>query len=290
MRWTAVAISLGIAWGCQAAEPTRLTGKCNTQAGSRVSLTITDTFMDNLRALAVSDLSRNLDAWLRLWEPQEMTAFTMGGNWFADLDYDARQDVAQIASEIRADPVLRSLGVTAAQVFTPNCTPAVPSNPSAVSGPGPLSMAISEYRNRVLDHYILSTAGEGLAIAAGFAGPGWEATREGFDTVAPNFCARSTAVHRLYGPSVNSHLYTLDPAECGRLRGPGMGWIYEGVAFGAWSATDGECPGGKRAVWRLFNNRADPNYRYVLSDKLALVSEMGLRGWTFQGVAFCINP
>jgi hypothetical protein len=86
-------------------------------------------------------------------------------------------------------------------------------------------------------------------------------------------------------------VYTIDPVECGRLRQAGTKWIYEGVAFGAWTPSDGECPARKRPVWRLFNNRGsqdDAAYRHVT--RPILVSQGLLQGWVLEGVAFCVNP
>ena len=277
-RW--LAALLAVAFPAFAADPFRFTERCNPQATSRVNVGITDTFIDNLHALAHSDFPRYMDAVRRLWEPQAINPFLLGGNWFAQIDYDPRQDAGEIADGISADPVLRALGVTSAQVAGPRCQLGLPTAPSPVP--------ISEFRNRVLDHYILSDRFESGAIAAGAAGPGWESTREGFTTIAPGICTGSQAVFRFYAPSVKSHLYTMDPVECGHLRKPGTGWIHEGIAFGAWKPVDGECPQGKRPVWGIFNNRADPNHRYLANP--SRLSEDLLRGWVYEGVAFCVSP
>jgi hypothetical protein len=283
MQRTLAALALAAALGCQAGEPPRWTERCSTQASSRVSLGISDTFLDNLHALAHADPPRYFDAVRRLWEPHEINVRLVGGNWFAELDYDAPQDPAQIAAEIRVDAVLRSIGVTSAQVAIPIC----PAGPPTWASP----TGLSEYRNRVLDQYILSDRLEVTAIASGAAGPGWEATREGFSTLAPHFCTGTDAVHRFYAPAVNAHVYTQDPVECGRLRRPGTGWLYEGVAFGAWTPIDGDCPRGTSPVWTVSYSRPAQDAvarRYVA--RPSLLAQLLLQGWSLEGVAFCVSP
>jgi hypothetical protein len=283
MRSIVACLALGAALGCQAAEPPLFTERCNTQLASKVSLGVADTFMDNLHALVHANLPRYFDAVRRLWEPREITLHLVGGNWFADLEYDPRQDPDQIASEIRVDPVLRLIGVTSAQVALPIC----PAGPPTWAKP----MGLSEYRNRIIEHYILADRYEAAALAGGAAGPGWEATREGFATLPPHFCTGADAVHRLYSPALNSHMYTQDPVECGRLRQPGTGWLYEGIAFGAWKPVDGECPRGTSPVWNMFDGRpvhGSLAHRYVA--RTSLVTGLLLQGWTLEGVAFCVSP
>jgi hypothetical protein len=106
---------------------------------------------------------------------------------------------------------------------------------------------------------------------------------------AQDTCNRPKLVHRFWGPAPRSHFFAIDPQECGIVRKPGTGWFYEGIAFGAYSAVNGTCEFSRKPVWRLHNNRSaqnDSNHRYVT--KLSLASEMQLRGWTLEGVAFCV--
>jgi hypothetical protein len=41
-------------------------------------------------------------------------------------------------------------------------------------------------------------------------------------------------------------------------------------------------------VRRLYNNRGDPNHRYVVD--LSFAPAMVAQGWILEGVAFCAKP
>jgi len=274
---------LALAFAGVAAEPSRLTELCNTQPTSSASIRVSPELMNEIAAV-VADPQRNPDLYRRLWEPVTASTLIIGTAAFIGLSYDPRQDLTQIGAEISADPVLRSSGVQyVAEVGGYAClTPP----------PDLVPITLTEYHNGILDHYFLSSSNqENAAIDSGAAGPAWVRTGEQFATVPADACHGSRPVYRFYGPAAKSHVFTPDPQECGGVRKAGTGWLYEGIAFGAFMPTNGECPRGKTPIWRLYNNRAahgDSNHRYVA--KLSLATEMQLRGWTLEGVAFCVNP
>src|SRR5690606_37458689 len=98
-------------------------------------------------------------------------------------------------------------------------------------------------------------------------------------------------VCRFYGtPGIgpNSHFYTVDPAECEKVK-KDRGWTYEGVPFYAKKPLDGNCPINSVPVYRYYNNgwqRNDSNHRYAthLNDRVAMEEA----GWVLEGTALCV--
>jgi hypothetical protein len=150
-------------------------------------------------------------------------------------------------------------------------------------------VTLTEYRNRLLDHYFLSSSeDENRAIDSGAAGPGWERTGESFQSSVPDSYYRAKRVFRFYNPGARSHFFTADPAECGALRNRDPGWRFEGDAFGASLPVDGICAAGTQPVYRLYNGRwasNDSNHRYVT--RVDLYQSMQSQGWSGEGVAMC---
>jgi hypothetical protein len=273
-----LAAGVAVALPALAAQPSRWTEKCNTEFSNYVTVVATP---------AVGEVARNPqqnpELYRHLWEPRAARENVLFGNHYVNLEYEESQDIAQIAEDIKADPLARLNGVVDAFKGGYGCF-AVP-YPSFV-------VPLTEYYNTVLDHYFLSSSPqENAAIDSGAAGPGWTRTGETLNAVEPSYCAGSTRVYRFYGPIARSHVFTPDPQECGNVRKPGTGWLYEGVAFGAFPAYNGACQPYQKTVWRLYNNRGaqgDSNHRYVA--RQSLVDEMTQRGWALEGVAFCVSP
>ena len=61
-------------------------------------------------------------------------------------------------------------------------------------------------------------------------------------------------------------------------------WIDEGIAFKALTPSNGACPTGTDAVYRLFS-AALGNHVYTRST--ATVTAFGQTGWANEGVVFC---
>jgi uncharacterized protein DUF5648 len=187
-----------------------------------------------------------------------------------------------LAQAIASDPVMVSRGVVAAgSDHFGACFATLPGNPP---------VTLTEYHNRILDHYFLSnSASENQAIDSGAAGPGWERTGETFRTISMDSCRGVLPVFRFYGSGFNSHFFTADSEECGAVHNSDPDWIFEGNAFGAMMPVDGACPTRAATVYRLYNNRAqfmDSNHRYVVRPEL--YAQMMSRGWIGEGVAMCL--
>jgi serine protease len=261
----------------------RLTRNCNTNFGVG-EIILTAPFDARREILAiVADPARNRDAFERLWQPKagRETTYHAFENEVI-LGYDRIQDTEEMASAIRADPVLAALGIRHASANTAQaCFSALP--PA-------VSVTVTEYHNRLLNHYFMSSsAAENAFIDSGGAGEGWERTGETLAAIEQDYCHASRPVFRFYARGVNSHFFTVDAAECGGLRINDPGWQYEGEAFGAMLPSNGTCPGRTRPVYRLYNNRAalhDSNHRFVT--RLDLYAQMQARGWIGEGVAMCV--
>ncbi|MFO1284623.1 MAG: hypothetical protein U1F51_19550 [Burkholderiales bacterium] len=160
------------------------------------------------------------------------------------------------------------------------------------AGAPPVSLLAQavEFYHAGLDHYFLtSDANEILVLDTGVL-PGWVRTGQAFTAFAPGSpnAAPVRPVCRYYGlPSAGlaSHFYSADPAECLRVRilFPDAWQIEAGNVFQILlpDRTSGACPIGTQPVFRVFNNRADANHRYMTS--LAIRAQMEEAGWVREG-------
>src|SRR5207302_1395812 len=95
----------------------------------------------------------------------------------------------------------------------------------------------------------------------------------------------NTDVCRFYASQTGAHFFTASADECNGLRAAvNSGWRYEGIAFRSMTRTNGACPGGTTAVYRLYRD-GGRSYRYVFDADLR--ARMIRDGWTDDGLAFC---
>lgn len=235
-------------------------------------------------AAAVSNPQADSSLYQHLWNPlRAQTQTSALDNRSVILYMDPFQDIPQIISSLRSDPVITSLSIQSIEENSFACFG---------TSPPPSFQRVTEYYNAILHHYFLSSSGEGnAAIDSGAAGPGWARTGESFLTIPPSPCYQSRPVFRFYHPIANTHFYTTDTQECGGLRQPKLGWIAEGVAFGAALPVAGQCPDARYTpVYRLYNDRwmyNDSNHRYTVNP--AIYAEMTAKGWVGEGVALCVR-
>jgi hypothetical protein len=160
-----------------------------------------------------------------------------------------------------------------------------------------------EYYNAELDHYFVTlNPAEAGDLDAGVHA-GWIRTSGGFQvygaaaTAPPGF----VPVCRFYIPPAHgdSHFFTASADECAQVQGkigndPNYsGYVLESPnAFYAAlpDATSGACPASTTPVYRLWNQRADSNHRYV-TDPL-VKAQMIASGYVAEGygpdaVAMC---
>jgi hypothetical protein len=159
---------------------------------------------------------------------------------------------------------------------------------------------VIEYYHAGLDHYFVTRdANEIKALdSGGFAG--WVRTGQTFQ-VFNNGDARlanSVRVCRFYGNparGLDSHFYTATPKECEEVQQKFPDdWLLESPDVFRVHALNaaGACPANTKAVYRLYNGRADVNHRYTTDP--AIVDTMLAKGYTMEGagsgpvpVVFC---
>lgn len=284
MKNTTRAIAAALAMSLlPAVHAARITGKCGSVPNAGVFFYgMSQQTQSKLYAAAMSPSSNPDLAW-SLWYPLSASQSTTAlGNRYVVLNIDPFQDANEIVAAMRADPLLRSLGITYTEVNGYACPAAIwPAQ----------HVQVTEWHNTILDHYFLSSSeAENATIEQGGAGPGWERTGEVFHPEPVDACHGMKKVFRFYEPTAKSHFFTVDGQECGGLRTSNSGWIPEGVAFGATMPVNGGCVGGDTAVYRLYNNRAiygDSNHRYTIRGDI--YRQMMDKGWIGEGVAMCIH-
>ena len=149
-----------------------------------------------------------------------------------------------------------------------------------------------EFHNQSLDHYFITAEpAEAAMLDAGVVVPGWRRTQFDFK-VRPAGDPRGLAACRFFGtPGIgpNSHFYTIDAAECAKVRVNPF-WTFESLAFNADVSVADDCPADRVPVARLYNNGmgGQAGHRYVTSHSESRV--MTQRGWTLEGNVFCAIP
>ena len=155
---------------------------------------------------------------------------------------------------------------------------------------------VVEFYGEALGHYFMAAGAAEVALLDTH-GSGWKRTGQKFDAWLrwEDAVPGAVPVCRFYATGPNSHFFTADALECAQLRSleragralaaPFRGWAYEGIAFHAIPAREGECPRGTTRIYRSYNHggAANANHRFTTSAWLAST----LDGWTLEGVAFC---
>ena len=95
--------------------------------------------------------------------------------------------------------------------------------------------------------------------------------------------AASKPVCRLYHPQAATHFYSANVADCALVRKTSP-WIDEGIAFKVLTPSNGACPTGTDAVYRLFSSTLG---NHVYTGSAATVTAFGQTGWVNEGVVFC---
>src|SRR5262249_996924 len=110
----------------------------------------------------------------------------------------------------------------------------------------------------------------------------------------PDALAGASQVCRLYIPpdDGDSHFFGRNTTECNASRQAHPDFILEDADYmQVYLPVMGTCPVGTQPVYRLFNNRADANHRYVTDRTVR--TQMVAAGWIAEGdgpdmVAMCV--
>jgi hypothetical protein len=165
-------------------------------------------------------------------------------------------------------------------------------------GPTPLpTVPAIEYYNASQDHYFVSSLTADInALNTGFF-KGWERTGLWFN-VYPVTEPGASPVCRFYIPPAqgDSHFYSASPIECAQVAARFPTFILESsnvMDVGLPDATTGTCPTGWTPVYRVWDDRADSNHRYITGR--AVRDQMVAKGWIAEGygpdsVIMCSPP
>ena len=162
------------------------------------------------------------------------------------------------------------------------------------------AVAVVEYYDSTLDHYLVTTDSAEIAHLDALGGSRWQRTGHVFYAWADPSLAPPDAsprnVCRFYAGAqhgIDSFYFTADAAECNRvITSSASVWTLQTQAAFWVEVPDstGACREGTLPVYRFFNNRRDANYRYTID--LSVRRAMTNRVWVpsgagSNGVALC---
>jgi len=157
------------------------------------------------------------------------------------------------------------------------------------AGPNPSGSAAAavEYFNRDLGHYFMTIDPTEIAVLDAGVIQGWSRSIGGFAAFSAERPrgVDTVAVCRFFSTKIDSHFFTADATECDAVvaKWPDVWLLETRAAF--WidvpNRSTGECSATTQPVYRLYNNRADANHRFV-TDR-ALRDTMVARGWISEG-------
>ena len=160
-----------------------------------------------------------------------------------------------------------------------------------------------EFYNRQLDHYFVTHIADEIQKLDSGAVVGWQRTGYSFwvwpdAATAPN---GTSPTCRFYGrpeAGLDSHFYTASVDECNAVLARfSDAWILESPNFFYVYLPDtltGECPQGTAPIYRLYDNRADADHRYIPFQNIDWLDNVG-HGWVPEGygpnaVVMCSAP
>ena len=163
---------------------------------------------------------------------------------------------------------------------------------------------VIEYYAASLDHYFMSGSEPDIDALESGRIPGWVETGYEFGALTvpiPQYCCSTygqiaVPVCRFYiPPPADSHFFSAFAEECDAIPVKFPSLVLEtATAFYVYlpNAGTGECPYPFRPVYRVWNQRADTNHRFI-SDDLDRRQQMLDKGWVPEGrgplgVAWCI--
>jgi len=158
-------------------------------------------------------------------------------------------------------------------------------DPAATGSPPVTTVDVIEFYNATLDHYFISIDGQEIHDLDTGVHPGWARSGLSFEAYAV-VTAGANPVCRFYIPPgySDSHFFSAAPDECTQTHAkfPQLEYEAPNVFYIALPDTvTGVCPAGTRAVYRLWNQRSDPNHRYTTN--LTVATQMINAGYLAEG-------
>ena len=144
---------------------------------------------------------------------------------------------------------------------------------------------VVEYFHAAFDHYFITTSAREIADLDAGAHAGWARTGNAFSSL-PVGDPDASPVCRMYIPPSqgDSHFYSASPDECAQTAARFPTFVVESLSvfsIGLPNLLTGACAAGTVPVYRVWNNRADSNHRYMTSR--ALRDQMVGRGYVAEG-------
>ena len=147
------------------------------------------------------------------------------------------------------------------------------------------TVQVIEYYNSSQDHYFVSSLAPDIEALDTGKFQGWKRTGRVFDAYdVPT--GNASPVCRFYIPPAlgDSHFYSASPTECQQTAAKFPTFDEESTAVmyvDLPDATTGACPAGDIPVYRVWNNRADSNHRYMIDRNQR--TQMVAQGWIAEG-------
>jgi hypothetical protein len=173
--------------------------------------------------------------------------------------------------------------------------------PLTADGTGTLPVAptvdVIEFYHKGLDHYFISSLAADIDALDSGRLSGWVRTGRTFKAY-PTEAGGGSPVCRIYIPAAwgDSHFFSASPSECGDTMLKFPQFVLESPAvmyIGLPNTVTGACMPGWTPVYRVWNQRADSNHRYM-TDR-ALRDAMVAQGYVAEGygpdaVIMCAPP
>lgn len=160
-----------------------------------------------------------------------------------------------------------------------------------------LPVTAVEFYRAATDHYFISALQPDIDALDTGRFPGWARTGQSFRVFAPAGTPGANPVCRIYiPPPGDSHFFSASPDECAGTLAKFPTLVFEAASVFAIALPDtttGTCPAGTVPVYRVFDNRADPNHRYT-TDRATRDAMVG-KGYIAEGygpdaVIMCAPP
>jgi hypothetical protein len=147
------------------------------------------------------------------------------------------------------------------------------------------TVQVIEYYNASQDHYFMSALAADIQALDSGQFQGWARTGRTFEAY-PAATGNASPVCRFYIPPAqgDSHFYSASPTECQQTAAKFPTFIEESSAVMYVDLPDqntGACPAGDIPVYRVWDNHADSNHRYMID--LNLRAQMIAQGWIAEG-------
>jgi outer membrane protein assembly factor BamB len=148
-----------------------------------------------------------------------------------------------------------------------------------------LKVAVIEFYNAAFDHYFISSLQADIQALDTGLFPGWARTGNTFAAYS-QVLTGANPVCRFYLPPAygDSHFYAASPSECAAVQARYPFFAFESPAVFYIVLPDqftGACPAETLPVYRVWDNRADTNHRYITSR--ATRDQMVAAGWLAEG-------